>query len=354
MLSPYLRYRLITEPEVVAAVGERHAGMAAGKFVQEVGWRTYWKGWLELRPAVWARFLAERDAARGRGAGLAQAVAEAEAGVTGIEGFDDWARELVAHGYLHNHARMWFASIWVFTLGLPWALGADFFLRHLVDGDPASNTLSWRWVAGLQTPGKTYLATADNIARYTDGRFHPVGLATRAVALREDAPLPKPRALPETAAAPGPVLLLIHGEDLSPESLLPEGLEVHGVVVCGGVEGWPWGDKAGAFLQGAAADCASRLRDRFGCDVACMEAADAAAVRTAATKAGVDVVWTPYAPVGPTADWLDTLAAELAEDGIRLARARRDWDAQLWPFATKGYFPFREQLEDVVAEKSRA
>ncbi len=70
----------------------------------------------------------------------------------------------MATGYLHNHARMWFASIWIFTLRLPWELGADFFLRHLLDGDPASNTLSWRWVGGMQTMGKTYLARADNIA----------------------------------------------------------------------------------------------------------------------------------------------------------------------------------------------
>jgi deoxyribodipyrimidine photo-lyase len=65
-------------------------------------------------------------------------------------------QELVETGYLHNHARMWFASIWIFTLRLPWELGADFFLRHLLDGDAASNTLSWRWVAGLHTKGKHY------------------------------------------------------------------------------------------------------------------------------------------------------------------------------------------------------
>ena len=50
---------------------------------------------------------------------------------------------------MHNHVRMWFASIWIFTLNLPWQLGADFFMQHLLDGDPASNTLSWRWVAGI-------------------------------------------------------------------------------------------------------------------------------------------------------------------------------------------------------------
>ena len=71
---------------------------------------------------------------------------------------------------------MWFASIWIFTLKLPWQLGANFFLHHLYDGDSASNTLSWRWVAGLQTIGKNYLATSANIAKYTSGRLRPNNL----------------------------------------------------------------------------------------------------------------------------------------------------------------------------------
>jgi deoxyribodipyrimidine photo-lyase len=183
-LSPALRYRLITEQDVIARVLSRHSQAAAEKFIDEVCWRTYWKGWLEMRPEVWRRFVAERDAAREANAGSA-ALAAAEQGQTGIDAFDAWARELVTTGYLHNHARMWFASIWIFTLRLPWTLGADFFLRHLLDADAASNTLSWRWIAGLQTTGKTYLARADNISRYTEGRFAPIGLALEATALTE-------------------------------------------------------------------------------------------------------------------------------------------------------------------------
>ena len=142
-LSPYLRHRLITERDVVSAVLARHSLAAAEKYVQEVLWRTYWKGWLEMRPAIWSRFVRERDEARATFPNQ-RAIIAAETGMTGVEGFDDWARELVETGYLHNHARMWFASIWIFTLRLPWTLGADFFLRHLIDADTASNTLSWQ------------------------------------------------------------------------------------------------------------------------------------------------------------------------------------------------------------------
>jgi deoxyribodipyrimidine photo-lyase len=239
-LSPYLRYRLITEQETIGQVASRHGQVAADKFVQEVLWRTYWKGWLEMRPAIWERFIEERDRQRQSlrdGSGLANA----EAGSTGIEGFDDWARELVRTGYLHNHARMWFASIWIFTLRLPWALGADFFLRHLIDADPASNTLSWRWVAGLQTVGKTYLATADNISRYTDGRFAPTGLAREAVALTEH-PFPPPFALPQVMAArlDEPSVLLVTHEDLSPESLFSH-TSRFAVALVAAVPGLLWG-----------------------------------------------------------------------------------------------------------------
>ncbi|MEM8657814.1 MAG: FAD-binding domain-containing protein, partial [Pseudomonadota bacterium] len=122
----------------------------------------------------------------------------------------------------HNHTRMWFASIWIFTLQLPWQLGADLFLRHLLDGDPASNTLSWRWVGGLHTVGKTYLARADNIRKFTNGRFDPKGLARAALPLEEDAlhpvvALPAPRAVPDQA-----YVLLRTEEDCAPMELAPE------------------------------------------------------------------------------------------------------------------------------------
>ena len=126
MLSPYLRHRLILEQEVLEAVLQHHSPNAASKFVQEVFWRTYFKGWLEQRPSVWADY--RRTVARllqtlDGDAEMLHRYETAIKGNTGIDCFDAWARELMTHGYLHNHARMWFASIWVFTLGLPcsWA-----------------------------------------------------------------------------------------------------------------------------------------------------------------------------------------------------------------------------------------
>ncbi len=349
-LSPYVRYRLITEQEIVAQVLSRNSFADAEKFVQEVLWRTYWKGWLEMRSGVWARFVKELDRQRESFRG-GRALAAAENGTTGIDGFDDWARELVETGYLHNHARMWFASIWIFTLRLPWALGADFFLRHLLDADAASNTLSWRWVAGLQTVGKTYLATADNIARYTEGRFRPAGLAAAAVALTEP-PIEAARSLPASGEvdASAPALLLVTHEDMNPETALPDGLRVAGAMAATDAA-LLWGDGARAFVGAAMRDTASRVEAHYRCPAKLSETLDAPTLVAAAQAAEVRQIVTPCAPVGPVADRLAELAPELTREGIALVQARRNWDAQFWPHAKKGFFPFKERIPALLREE---
>lgn len=348
-LSPYLRYRLLTEPEVVRAVLNQHNLMAAEKYVQEVLWRTYWKGWLEMRPSVWHSFVDERDRVQ-QSFPNARALAAAENGTTGIEGFDDWARELIATGYLHNHARMWFASIWIFTLRLPWALGADFFLRHLLDADAASNTLSWRWVAGLQTAGKTYLATADNIARYTNGRFAPTGLASNAAALTEPAvaaarPLPRlDPVMPGTAS-----LLLVTPEDLHPQASLFTGIAIKAAVITAGAD-LLWGDQARSFVASAASDTSERTAATWNCPAQVTATLDPAAIIAAAQAAEVRQIVAAYAPVGPVADALGTLAPALAAHGIALTQVRRRWDEQFWPHAKKGFFAFKERIPELLRE----
>jgi deoxyribodipyrimidine photo-lyase len=338
-LSPYIRHRLITESDVAAAVLAGHSFAASEKYVQEVLWRTYWKGWLEMRPTMWQRYLDERDAARASVADI-HTLTSAENGTTGIEGFDDWAQELVQTGYLHNHARMWFASIWIFTLRLPWALGADFFMRHLLDADPASNTLSWRWVAGLQTVGKTYLATADNIARNTGGRFAPQGLAVTAAACTEAA-IPAATAVSHHDAYDGltPALLLLTAEDMNPESIFARKAPFKNALV---LATGATGEKAADFIRGASADTAARIAAYFSCPVDIIETLDPAGICAAAESAKVKYIVTPYAPVGPIADALAELETALMPSGIKLIRSLRAWDAQFWPYAKKGFFAFKD------------
>ncbi|MEN9620989.1 MAG: hypothetical protein RL499_1182 [Actinomycetota bacterium] len=352
-LSPWVRHRLVTEREVVEAVLQRHSFDAASKFVQEVYWRTYWKGWLGLRPSVWTRYTAAIEPALAALTSQDRATYEAAiTGRTGIEGFDDWARELVELGYLHNHARMWFASIWIFTLRLPWQLGADFFLRHLLDGDPASNTLSWRWVAGLQTVGKTYLATTQNIEFATEGRFSPRGLATVAPAVDDDAPLPVPGPAPQAAAVPpGRVALLLHDDDLHAESLDLSGAEVVAVASPAATSRDGSAAPVAEFVAAALADGRERAGAHYGAEASALDGLTASAILTWMHAHDATHLVTPYAPVGPVRDRLDALERALAPEGVTLTRVLRPWDAHAWPHATRGFFPFRERIPALLREQ---
>jgi len=174
-LSPYITHGVLSEQEVIEKSLNKFSFSKNEKFIQEVLWRTYWKGWLELRPNVWSDYLIELNKVREEFKNNKNYLAAIE-GKTNIGCFNKWVNELKENNYLHNHTRMWFASIWIFTLELPWQLGAEFFIQHLFDGDAASNTLGWRWVAGIQTQGKHYLASEWNIKKFTNNRFDNIKL----------------------------------------------------------------------------------------------------------------------------------------------------------------------------------
>ncbi len=347
-LSPYLRHRVISESDVLQATLGRHSLKSAEKFVQEVFWRTYWKGWLEMRPGVWRDYQHDLTAQTKRlkeQTKLQKAWQDACTGQTGIDCFDHWAHQLVTTGYLHNHARMWFASIWNFTLSLPWQLGADFFMRHLLDGDPASNTLSWRWVGGLQTVGKTYAATSSNIAKFTDGRFAGThGLATQV------SPLPgKPNPDRSFIRSGGQVrsgakiAVLLHDDDL-------DTTQFHGLdsqVVAFGICTQPHrrsplrvADDLITFVEALAQDTARRAQDRFG-KATHLKAPDIAQWAKAA-----DQIVMPFAPVGPNAD----LAEDLRKQGLEVVELKRQYDDACWPYATAGFFKFKEKIPRLITE----
>ena len=354
-ISPWVQKRLLLESEIVAAARDRWSFPAVEKFIQEVYWRTYWKGWLEQRPTAWSRWVEAVPKLRDSLSAEQRSTLEAAfAGRTGIAGFDDWARELVATGYLHNHARMWFASIWIFTLRLPWELGAAFFYEHLLDGDVASNTLSWRWVAGLQTPGKTYVARADNIAHYTDSRHAPQTsqLASTAFPITEPA-LPKVAAWTEdplwSNAAEGRAGLWVHPEDLAVEG---GELSADKFVVINA--SWPktmaakagWSEAVANWTKSALHDGAGRAGAHFGADVATERVDDLAATLFEWARKHQLTRVVAYRPfVGPWLIEAQAVESALAQAGIAVTWRRRAWDAEHFPHATRGYFPFWETVK---------
>jgi deoxyribodipyrimidine photo-lyase len=351
-LSPYIRRRLVLESDAVTAALAAHGPEDAERFVQEVIWHGYFKGWLERRPQVWNSYVAglEGDlSALDRDRRLRRDVERAVNGQTGLECFDAWATELVDTGYLHNHARMWFASIWIFTLGLPWRLGADFFFRHLLDGDAASNTLGWRWVAGLHTRGKPYPADAQNIATCTAGRFTPrrSDLAEVTEGLEATEPDGLPTVMPLRAFTPPqpgrPTALLITDEDCRVEDFDLSALDIRTVATLSASHlrsPLPVSDLVQRFEAGALADAALRS----GHIAAALRADDPGSLAKWATSAGATQIATPYITRGPLRDWLDEAAPSFAKHNVTLCEWRRDWDAAIWPHATAGFFKVKQNI----------
>lgn len=172
-LSPYITHGLVTLPEVLAGVLSAHGPLPVQhKLVQELGWREFFRhAWahrgdgilqsLHVGPRPDAAYLQEVPAD----------VCEAR---TGVPAIDQAVRTLYATGYLHNHARMWLASYLVHLRQVHWRVGADWMVAHLLDGDLASNHLSWQWIAGTGSH-KPYLFNADNVARFAPADWHSPG-----------------------------------------------------------------------------------------------------------------------------------------------------------------------------------
>ena len=358
-LSPAIRHRLILESECAAAPLRRYAASTVEKFTQEVYWRRYWKNWLSLRPQVWTQYLDElavlqndpsMEATRAR-------AARCEAGVSPIAIMSHFSRELIATGYLHNHARMWFAGWWIHIERLPWQLGADFFLRHLLDGDPASNTLSWRWVAGLQTPGKTYLPRRSNLEKY----LPPDILVTHHQGLEL---LENPQALilptEERPAITRPKLPLspplldkrvgmwIHEEDLFIEQSPLTSLRPTAIIATCDVSTWSrlrYQEIKTKWLRSAINDGAKRAGNAFSIEAEIsVDSPITNALVNWASENQLQQITAMRPEVGPLHDQLDSIQAALSDAGIQLILFDRPEDLSHRPLATGGFFSYWEKM----------
>lgn len=340
-LSAALRHRLISEEEVVAAVLAAHAFPAVEKFLQEVVWRTYWKGWLEQHPGVWRDYV--RLAAR------------PSPDIPADGTMNAFTEELRLTGYLHNHARMWWAAWWCHQLGLPWSAGARFFFDHLLDADAASNTLGWRWVAGLQTPGKAYLARRENLAKYWDGHGALEGIAEGVVARIPAETAERSRvALPEYPEAPRldetRTALVGHADDLSIETT-PLGA-VRPVAVA--LVDQPCTTDAPikrAWRAKAMDDAAARWSRHYGVVVERLPRWDALPAWMAGAGCEAMALMAPF--VGRDADGWRPVKLSLGEKAMKVIECRRAWDNRFFPAAHAGFFPFWHKTRSALMKRAR-
>ena len=336
-LSAALRHRLLSEEEVIAAVRAAHRFPAVEKFVQEVVWRTYWKGWLEQHPGVWEDYVRQSAPAP---------PLPPPGGAMGR--FTD---ELCTTGYMHNHARMWWAAWWCHQHGLPWAAGARFFLDHLLDADAASNTLGWRWVAGLQTPGKAYLARRDNLAKYWQDRGSLEGIDDNVRARIPDETAERSRcSLSEYPEAPpalaGNVALVGHADDLSIETT-PLGAIRPAAVAMIDQTGETDSAVKLAWRSRAMDDASARWAAHCGKDVSRLLRWDALAAWMGKSGCETIVLMAPF--VGPDADAWRPVRQTLRDAGFRVIECRRAWDQRLFPAARAGFFPFWHKARPMVS-----
>jgi len=337
-LSPFIRRRLLHEREIIELVLEQHTFKNSEKFIQEILWRSYWKGWLEMHPSVWEQYKSSLLSLRESYSEntILQNALQAK---TGIVCFDAWVEQLKITGFLHNHARMWFASIWIFTLKLPWQLGADFFYRYLLDADAASNTLSWRWVAGLHTKGKHYVATKENISKFTNNRFASnYSLEENATALSENETfLPEKLFFPARKNYTG-VALLINPEHCVVEEF-EERIEPNCILTIKDLpaSNFNYHRSEIAILcdKTAVLDAATRAAEHYSCkhyDISLKEI----------TSLATSEIVTPFAAIGHTQECLFELGSIISEKKINLSFITDNWDEKLYPFAKKGFFDFRK------------
>ena len=302
-----------------------------------------------MRPSVWSEYQSDLKRLEDHimtQSGLRRSWEMACEGNTEIDCFDFWAKELKETGYLHNHSRMWFASIWIFTLNLPWQLGADFFLRHLLDGDPASNTLSWKWVAGLQTQGKTYLARKDNICKFTNNRFAPNGLSYSAPALPG---LPHPGLsslnLHNTPKSNLKTGLLLHDDDLELSTIL-NGLQIDSTIAINNsneLSPWECAKPVYQFVNSLIEDASKRYKDKIG-PVKIVKKPEE--IIAWSEENNLDQIVTAYAATGPNA----TMITNLNKLGLNIIQISKKYDQKAWPHATHGFFRFKQKIPALVKE----
>ena len=353
-LSPWIKHRLITEEEVLIEILKYHSPHSAMKFIQEVFWRGYFKGWLEQHPTVWSHHnekLIKEYTKLENNKFIKKSYMSAINGETGIECFDFWCEQLKSTGYLHNHVRMWFASIWVFTLKLPMELGADFFMLHLIDADAASNTLSWRWVSGLHTKGKAYAARASNIEKFTNGQFNPSGQLVEDVSpLTENIDHPLVSLPQLDKSIQKDAVLLVTEEDCSPEtSLETKDLEVEilPLYLEKKYPRWIQPNNSVRFFSNTAVQNACQRLGQLG-----VEKIDKTkwtdTILEASDRLGTKNIIIPKVPVGAVKSKLRKVKKNLAEHDIYIYEHYKNYDMYTWQHASKGFFKLKKQIPNIL------
>ena len=330
LLSPYISHKTLLEFDILKSILRKYPYKKIDKFIDEIFWRIYWRGWLEMRPKVWDDFVYSLGKIEKN-----QNYFEAIDGKTNIICFNEWIDEIKQYNYLHNHTRMWFASIWIFTLELPWQLGAEFFMQHLYDGDAASNTLGWRWVAGVQTQGKHYLASEWNIKKFTNNRFQNIKLNENAppkVSGKSYSIIKQDFSNPEIVADQN---LLVFENNLSFETTDFQNHKFKKIFIVSDKNenrSIKLSQKVMKFKSLLIEDQRQRLEDR---SIEC-EIIDITEIQNIENCYGL------YPTIGENLDYLNS-------NNLKINFLFKDLDQSSWQYCNKGFFNFKNYIPKIIS-----
>lgn len=295
-LSPYITHGFVSLPEVLEGVRSQHTVNSQDKFLFELGWREYYQHvWQHRGDGI---FKSLHEGVLPESAYTNQIPTDILQACTGVAAIDMGVKTLYATGYLHNHARMWLASYMVHLGKVHWRVGADWLYGHLLDGDLASNHLSWQWVAGTGSH-KPYLFNAENVARFAPEAWHSAGspidrsyedldqIARQCLPVASSAncsgnlvvepalmscpPTSLNMGVPNSDVAKDRDVWLVHPWSLGDlPADLPKDTLVIGIFVSEFHRAWPWDERRWLFVQSRMAELASECwyGDRLSIELA--------------------------------------------------------------------------------------
>jgi len=328
-ISPFVSHRVLFEYQIIKDIKLKYKGNLVNKFIEEVYWRVYWKGVLENKPNIWENFINKKvnnydfnD------------YKLAVNGETNIPYFNSWVRELKTYNYLHNHTRMWFASTWIFTLGLPWELGARFFFKHLYDGDAASNLLSWRWVGGLQTKGKRYLFSPQNLNKFSNGRFCVKSISNQDILLEDDFEIIISNDIYRSNMQKTSNILIMFENDLHVNSLkniISKYQKVFLIDLDKKHRQLEISDSVAQFKQ--------NLRDEFSLQFSNIEIISSLELKDKLREiSSIDLI---YPSIGDSYDFIKRFQEN---NQLKVKNLVRPEDLYAWKFAKRGFYKFKENI----------
>ena len=343
-LSPAITRRIISEDYVVRKILKSFSFNSVEKYIQEICWRTYWKGYLEYRPQIWEDYLSDLENFKLKKE--SSDYAKAISGETTIDCYNDWCHELIKNNYLHNHTRMWFASIWIYTLNLPWQLGAEFFMNHLLDADPASNTLSWRWVAGLHTKNKQYITSAENIKKFTDNKYYPKGQLNFNIIQPSEWKDYNPIDLniKKFHSTEKVKYLLIHENDLSLKNLPHSDFLF---IQKENIKTIKRASKVNHFIDKALKSFEQNVNKTNYKKIILFNFDDHSNIQKYLDSNETETVHSPYPSVGFVKDSMKDLEKN---KGFKFEFINSEWDRLFWPHAKKGFFKLKKQIETIIKD----